>query len=168
MRLKKKWKRVLLVGFILLVNKSNYSQETVINYERKEIIGVKEIAQPEYLNYRMTYYYTGDATFSTDITASGIKTGEFKVNEYGWYTYKGKLVVATASKRLLSWEKYKNSTQKTFNLYDELKIEIKGKVYDAIVLDVCGAAMLEPKIDLFVKNKASGYDGQVKVFVDNN
>lgn len=115
------------------------------------------------MDYRMTYYYTGDETNSGNTTASGKSTKDFQVNEQGWYTYKDKLVVATASTRLLSWDKYKNSTQPTYDLYDELVLTINGLDYDAIVLDVCGACMKDNKIDLFVKDKDSGLDTQIKV-----
>lgn len=171
MKLKKKWKRVLLVSLVLLVNKTNYSTQTTINYDRKELIGTRNIVEvkeevKDYLDYRMTYYYTGDNTNSTNITASGLKTSDFQINDKGWYTYKGKLVVATAHKSLFKWEKYKNSTQKTFNLYEEIKIEIKGVMYDAIVIDKCGQCCIDTKIDLFVKDRASGFDGQIKVYID--
>lgn len=115
------------------------------------------------LKYRMTYYYPGDETDSGSTTASSKTTNDFQLNNNGWYTYKGKLVVATASKRLLSWDSYRNSTQPTYNLYDELVLTINGIDYDAIVLDVCGACMKDSKIDLFVKNKASGLDTSIEV-----
>lgn len=125
---------------------------------------VKEVKTIEKWNYRLTSYYTGDGTNSGSITASGKKTSDFKINDKGWYTYKGKLVIATASKRLLSWDKYKDSKSRMFNLYDELVLEIDGIEYDAIVLDVCGASMKKDIIDLFVANKQSVKDTQIKVY----
>ncbi len=116
------------------------------------------------LNYRLTSYYLGDGS-SGDTTASGLKISDFQVNENGWYTYNGKLVVAAASPRLLSWEKYKNSDQRLYNLYDELTLVIDGVSYDAIILDVCGAAMREPRIDLFVQDKSSVKDTQIEVII---
>lgn len=124
---------------------------------------VSKEVEPTYLDYRMTYYYPGDSTNSGNATASGKSTHDFQVNERGWYTYNGKLVVATASKRLLSWDSYKNSTQPTYNLYDELKLEIQGQVYEAVVLDVCGSCMKSNKIDLYVQDKLSGLDTQIKL-----
>lgn len=124
----------------------------------------KEVIQePTRLDYRMTYYYPGDDTNSGSTTASGKGAKDFQLNNRGWYTYNGKLVVATASKRLLSWESYKNSTQPTYNLYDELILTIDGQDYDAIVMDVCGACMKDSKIDLFVKDKSSGLDTSIEV-----
>lgn len=117
------------------------------------------------LNYRLTHYYHGDSTDSGTTTSSGKSIKDFQVNENGWYTYQGKLVIATAHKALLKWDKYSNSTQRLFNLYDELTLDINGKQYKAIVLDVCGAAMKEPRIDLFVKDSKSGIDAQIKVII---
>lgn len=121
---------------------------------------VKEVAMAnasEGMKYRMTYYATNDGYGTGSVTSSGKSTKDFQINERGWYTYQGKLVVATASTRLGS------TNQKTYKLYDELTITIQGQNYDAIVLDVCGACMKSPKIDLFVSDTKYGYDGQVTV-----
>lgn len=124
----------------------------------------KEVEQdPIKLEYRMTYYYPGDSDGSGSVTASGKSSKDFKLNENGWYTYNGKLVVATASNRLLSWESYKNSKEPTYNLYDELVLNINGQDYEAIVMDVCGACMKDRKIDLFVKDRSSGLDAKINV-----
>lgn len=124
---------------------------------------IVEVQKETKLDYKLTSYYSGDGFSSGSTTASGKKTSDFKINENGWYTYDGKLVIATASKRLLKWDQYKNSTQKTYNLYDELILEINGIRYDAIVLDVCGAAMKKPIIDLFVSSKSSVITTNIKV-----
>lgn len=143
---------------------------TTDNVEQTESAVINEvepasIEEPERLNYRLTSYYSGDGTGSGVRTASGKGTDEFQINNKGWYTYQGKLVVATASKRLLSWSQYSNSNQRFFNLYDELILIIDGVEYEAIVLDVCGAAMKRPIIDLFVSNKSSVKDAQIQVII---
>lgn len=149
-----------------------YEQEDVYVDDKIEItekqkieekIDITEEVNNKRISYRLTYYYPGDSTASKTITASGKSTKDFQVNENGWYTYQGKLVVATASSRLLKWDKYKNSTQPTYKLYDELVLSINGKEYEAIVLDVCGACMKSAKIDLFVKDKKSGLDARINV-----
>lgn len=146
----------------LLVIDSSADDKTSGNKETETVF--KEVNQESSrLKYRMTYYYPGDETSSGSTTASGKSADDFQLNNNGWYTYKSKLVVATASKRLLSWDSYRNSTQPTYNLYDELVLTINGIDYDAIVLDVCGACMKDSKIDLFVKNKASGLDTSIEV-----
>ena len=68
----------------------------------------------------------------------------------GWYTYQGKLVVATATPYLLNYGYSKKSSIRYFKYYDTFTIYINGGKYEAIVLDSCGAAMSKPIIDLFV------------------
>lgn len=84
-----------------------------------------------------TNYYQNDSKGSGDITASGKKIKDFKVNEDGFYTYKDKVVLATANTTRLKRNLYKG--YKTHELYDELDIELNGKRYKGIVLDVCGS-----------------------------
>lgn len=140
--------------------------ETVARTEQpKQSIDTSNSSGP--WNYRLTSYYTGDGTGSGATTASGKSTSDFQINDKGWYTYQGKLVIATASKRLLSWSQYKNSTSRMFDLYQTLILEIDGVKYEAIVLDVCGAAMRKDIIDLFVKDRASIKDTQIKVYLPN-
>ena len=127
--------------------------------EQKEETTIQERGK----EYRMTYYHPGDSTNSGNTTASGLGTNAFKLNNRGWYTYEGKLVVATAHDSLKSWKQYKNSTQETYNLYDELTLIIEGQEYDSIVLDKCGACMKSEKIDLFVKDGKSGLDTNIEV-----
>lgn len=130
--------------------------------------------------YRLTSYYTGDGTGSGSCTGSGICTNQFKVNEKGWYTYNGKLVVAAATNKCLNITKgsdacakynTKVAGRKYFNYSDEIVVEIDGVKYDAIVLDSCGASMFveEDRIDLFVANKSSvidrGYKGKNMITV---
>ena len=84
-----------------------------------------------------TNYYQNDSTGSGDITASGKKIKDFEINEDGFYTYEGKVVVATANTTRLKRNLYKG--YKSHELYDELTFELNGKRYKGIVLDVCGA-----------------------------
>lgn len=131
--------------------------------QKAETIKQEVIEEPTSLTYRMTYYFPGDDTSSGTCTASGLCTNSFSTNSRGWYTYKGKVVVATAHESLKSWDRYANSTQKTYKLYDELTLTIEGQEYEAIVLDKCGACMNAEKIDLFVKDRASGIDTTIQV-----
>ena len=135
----------------------------------------------EIWDYRMTYFYPEDPMGTGYDTASGLRAphkddygnyipgdGDFEINENGWFTYQGKLVIATASERIANWEEFRDSNPvRVFNLYDELIIEINGVKYDGIVLDICGAAMNDDIIDLFVKDEASRIDTQVKVELKN-
>ncbi len=106
---------------------------------------------------RLTSFYTGDSCNTGSITASGKSTKDFKTNEKGWYTYQGKLVVATASTRLGT------TSMKTYNLYDEITLIIDGTEYQAIVLDVCGSCMVHNRIDLFVSGRNSVIDRNIEV-----
>ena len=130
-----------------------------VTTEQKEETTIQERGK----EYRMTYYHPGDSTNSGNTTASGLGTNAFKLNNRGWYTYKGKLVVATAHESLKSWDRYKDSTQETYELYDELTLIIEGTEYEAIVLDKCGACMKAEKIDLYVKDGKSGLDTNIEV-----
>ena len=89
--------------------------------------------------------------------------GNFQLNDKGWYTYKGKLVVATATPYLLKqgWSQVSGITYHKY--YDELKLVINGVTYDAIVLDSCGACMKKNIIDLYVKDGAHSITTQITV-----
>lgn len=158
------WVKVILVlaasmALLHIINEITEEQPVVL--ERVDIIpNHVEPPEPNHVEpmaYRMTYYYTGDGTGSGKCTASGVCTDKFQTNERGWYTYKGKLVMATAHRSL------GKTTEKTYQLYDELVLNIEGKEYQAIVLDKCGACMRNTKIDLFVKDKSSGLDTKITV-----
>lgn len=112
-------------------------------------------------NYRITSYHPGDNCLSGTKTGSGKTINDFstiQISGKDVYTYKGKIVVATATEELLKsgYNVKGGGTRQEgkhyFNYYDELKINIDGTYYDAIVLDSCGAAMWtgEYRIDLYV------------------
>ena len=112
-------------------------------------------------NYRITSYHPGDNCLSGTKTGSGKTINDFSTIQIGGkdvYTYKGKIVVATATEELLKsgynvkGGGIRQEGKHYFNYYDELKINIDGTYYDAIVLDSCGAAMWtgEYRIDLYV------------------
>ena len=83
-----------------------------------------------------TSYYLGDGS-SGPLTASGLSTNDFQINEYGYYTYEGKVVVATANTSRLNINLKQG--YKSHNLYDEFQIVLNDVELPAIVLDVCGA-----------------------------
>ena len=106
---------------------------------------------------RLTSFYANDECGTGSCTASGLCENNFEINENGWYTYQGKLVIATASDRLGYTE------MQTYNLYDEVTLNIYGTDYQAIVLDVCGACMWDNRVDLFVTNRYSAIDTTIEV-----
>ena len=117
-------------------------------------------------SYRLTSYYVGDGYGSTHCTGSGVCLNSFEVNERGWYTYKGKIVLAAATEELLRsgynvrGGGHRQPNKHYFRYYDEVKLRVDGIVYDGIILDSCGASMWQgqTRIDLFVSNKNSAID----------
>lgn len=113
-------------------------------------------------SYRLTSYYPAE---TSNHTGSGLETKDFQVNEKGWYTYQGKLVLAGATVYLKS--RYGEKTDKHyFRYYDNVLIEIDGIKYEGVILDSCGACsyVQENRLDLFVRDKDSvidrGYKGK--------
>lgn len=113
--------------------------------------------------YRLTSYWPAE---TSNCTGSGKCTKDFTVNEKGWFLYKGKVVLAGATTYLQKkYGTYKG--RHYFKYYDQIKITVDGKEYDAIILDSCGACMSishEERLDLFVKDEKHsidrGYKGQ--------
>ena len=118
---------------------------------------VEVIEEPTTYTTRMTSFYSGDEYNTGSITASGLGENDFGINENGWYTYQGKLVIATASTRL------GYTDMRTYNLYDDINVIIDGIRYEGIVLDVCGACMWDNRIDLFVSEGQYAVDKYVEV-----
>ncbi|MCK4258738.1 MAG: hypothetical protein KAX49_07155 [Halanaerobiales bacterium] len=117
------------------------------------------------LKYRLTHYYTGDNTGSSNYVGAGLKTSQFQVNNKGWYTYKGRLVLAAATNECLNSKSGACNKWNTkqegihyYNYYDEVLITIDGIEYDGIILDSCGSAMTEPRLDLFISNRKYAID----------
>ena len=109
---------------------------------------------------RMTSFYPAE---SSDCTGSGLCSWDFGVNENGWYTYNGKLVVATATQYLANQGWYLADGVHTYKYYDEITLVIDGVEYQAIVLDSCGSSMRTDRIDLFVTGADTVKDTMVEV-----
>jgi len=145
------------------------AEEIVLAETTNEIVEVmqeepiEEEVEEVFYETRMTSYYPGDDCKSGTVTGSGKGVKDFEVNEYGWFTYDGKLVVATATKYLLNYGFTLSEGVHTYKYWDEIEIEIDGVRYEAIVLDSCGHAMHSDRIDLFVSNKDSIKDTTIKV-----
>jgi hypothetical protein len=114
--------------------------------------------------YRLTSYYTGDYTGSGTYVGSGFNTSQFGINNKGWYTYKGMVVIATATNECLNTKvgnctKYNyNNNIKYYNYFDTVSIIVDNIEYRAIVLDSCGACMNDIRIDLFVSKEQYAID----------
>lgn len=152
------------------VTKSEKVVKKDLNDVKEEIKEVQEEITEEFyeepapvLNVydtRMTSFYPAE---SSDCTGSGLCSWDFGVNENGWYTYNGKLVVATATQYLANQGWYLADGVHTFRYYDEITLVIDGVEYQAIVLDSCGNSMKTDRIDLFVIDANSIKDTQISV-----
>ena len=112
---------------------------------------------------RMTSFWANDGYGTGECTGSGLCSWNFDINEHGWYTYQGKLVIATATEYLLKYGFTLNPGVRTYKYYNELVLNIDGIDYDAIVLDSCGSSMKNGRIDLFVSNGNSVKDTMIIV-----
>lgn len=132
----------------------NVEPEEIIeeNYEEAEYIEPEYIPEQLSSTYetRMTSFWANDGYGTGDCTGSGLCSWDFGVNDKGWYTYNGKLVVATATTYLTKYGWSLAKGVRTYNYYDEITLVIDGVDYPAIVLDSCGSSMSNGRIDLFV------------------
>lgn len=99
---------------------------------------------------RLTSYYPKKPIRPT---GCGLGIEDFGVNEYGWYTYNGMLVIATATNYLLNYGWKYSDDVRLYNYYDVLILNINGTDYEAIVLDSCGICMTTGRVDLFVTDR---------------
>ena len=112
---------------------------------------------------RMTSFWSNDGYGTNECTGSGKCSWDFGVNYKGWYTYQGKLVVATATTYLAKQGWKVNTGVHLYKYYEELVLTIDGVEYDAIILDSCGSSMKTDRIDLFVSNSGSARDTMINV-----
>lgn len=120
-------------------------------------------------NFRLTSYYPAE---DTDCTGSGKCSWDFQVNDKGWYTWNGKIVLAAATTYLQKSFGYVEG-KKYFKYYDEVDVTIDGNTYRGIILDSCGACMkvtYEERLDLFVNSGENaidrGYKGNNPIYVE--
>lgn len=143
------------------------SSHLITEYKEEPVSIVKE--EINKYKYRVTSYYPGDECNSTKCTGTGLCTKDFETNEYGWYTYNGKLVLAAATTYLQNKFGVKEN-KLYFQYYDEVILTIDGIEYEGIILDTCGACYKNEIIDLFVSNKSSvldrGYKGENMVSME--
>ena len=109
---------------------------------------------------RMTSFYPAEGEITT---GSGLTPSDFGINEQGWYTYNGKIVIATATPYLLNNGFGLGEGVHTYNYYDELRLRIDGIDYQAIVLDSCGNCMATDRIDLYVSSVVYVKDTMIEV-----
>jgi uncharacterized coiled-coil protein SlyX len=151
------------------LNKKINSQKDTITKLEKENANLKKKLNSSSTgkatgDYKLTSYCSvGKGCNSGKCTGSGKCIKDFSTNELGWYTYKGKVVLATATPYLLNrgWAKRSGITYYKYN--DTLDFVYKGKTYHGIVLDSCGACMKSKIIDVFVKDRASVVTSRIQI-----
>ena len=124
--------------------------------------GITEVRAEEN-QYRITYEYETRLTSyyprrPIRPTGCGLGIEDFGINENGWYTYNGQLVVATATNYLLNYGWRYSEDVRLYNYYDNLILNINGEDYEAIVLDSCGICMTTGRVDLFVTDQNAVID----------
>lgn len=131
------------------------------------------VVQENYQYYRLTSYWTGDEYDTGGCTGSGLCEKDFQINERGWYTYNGYLVLAGATTYLQGRYGIREGRH-YFKYYEMVNLEIDGTSYQGVILDSCGACsyMDEERLDLFVSDKQytidRGYRGNNMVKVTFN
>ena len=161
--------KLLIIGLAVLsalpstieskkVNKIKVDENII---KQEEVI--KEVVEDNSYTTRMTSYWADDGYGTGNCTGSGLCSWDFEVNDKGWYTYQGKLVVATATTYLANQGWYLADGVHTYKYGDEITLTIDGVDYQAVVRDSCGNCMKTDRIDLFVSNGASARDVMVEV-----
>ena len=151
---------IWLIFGLLLATYLFRPKDIIVEHRVETITVEKEVVLKP---YKLTYYYTGDPYGSGTCTASGKCIKHFQTNEKGWYTYQGKVVIATATNSYIKKSKYGFRENITYrNLYDEIEITINNKKYQAIVLDICGYCHKEERIDIFTNGAKVGGIGYAK------
>ena len=107
---------------------------------------------------RMTSFWANDGYGTGSCTGSGLCEWDFQINDKGWYTYQGKLVIATATTYLANQGWFVEEGVHLYKYWEELVLTIDGVEYEAIILDSCGSSMKTDRVDLFVSNRESVKD----------
>ena len=156
---------VIMMSFLSTLQTKPKPQKIEVEYiqEKKQteepIVEKQPIEQTSYTT-RLTSYYPAE---DTDCTGSGLCSWDFEVNDKGWYTYQGKLVVATATEYLLKYGFTLYEGVHTYRYYDEITLVIDCIEYQSIVLDSCGSSMKTDRVDLFVSDSWAVKDTMIEV-----
>lgn len=138
----------------------NTEQQEEIQEESQEVY--QEPISNTYTT-RMTSFWANDGYGTGSCTGSGLCEWDFQVNDKGWYTYNGKLVVATATTYLANQGWFVADGVHLYKYWEELILTIDDVEYEAIILDSCGSSMRTDRVDLFVSNGSSAKDTMIQV-----
>ena len=114
--------------------------------------------------YYLTSFWSGDGYGTGSCTGSGKCEKDFQVNDKGWYTYNGRLVLAGATRYLLKYGYSEIPGKRYFSYGENITVTINGVDYPGTIWDSCGACMKNNIIDLFVSNSKSSV-GKIKVSI---
>lgn len=155
----------------LSIRRQEYSEllNPIVEVEAKGETNRDSLDKLKETDVYFTNYHLGDGSSGTT-TASGLKIKDFEVNDDGMYTYKGKVVIATANMTRL--RRGIAEGYRSHELFEEFTIKLNDKEYPAIVLDVCGSCFYTEgeflqRYDIFAtKNVIGKVIGQVILKTD--
>lgn len=139
------------------------SESGEVEEEYVEPVEYSETFETSTYETRMTSFWADDGSGTGECTGSGLCSWDFGVDEHGWYTYNGKLVVATATTYLANQGWAVADGVHLYKYYEELVLTIDGVEYDAIILDSCGSSMKTDRVDLFVSGGWAVKDTMIQV-----
>ena len=162
----KKNKDKIIIFSLLIFIFTQKTSEIKVYTENENIIIERNfyIAQSHKImqTVNITNYYVNDKYNSKIITSSGLTTDDFEINSLGWYTYKGHVVIATATNLCIRVTSGAcgsfNSmlpTHHYLDLFQIVEIKFEDKSFSAIVLDSCGACNWDEdyqRIDIFISH----------------
>lgn len=143
------------------IPKNNNKMENIV----ETIPENDNVSQSSVTSYttRLTSFYANDGYGTGSCTGTGLCENDFQVNENGWYTYQGKLVLATATPYLANQGWHIADGVHLYKYYEEIILNIDGVDYEGIVVDSCGNCCETDRVDLFVSNAQSVKDTTITV-----
>ena len=166
------WVCLIIIGIVLFIKNIDKFQakETIIKNKNtikdttNDVIEEPQIVElPNNYQTRLTSFYANDGYGTGSCTGTGLCESDFQVNENGWYTYQGKLVLATATPYLANQGWHIADGVHLYKYYDEIILNIDGVDYEGIVVDSCGNCCETDRVDLFVSNAQSVKDTIITV-----
>ena len=149
---------------IMVLDAEKENLQTRVKELEEEVAKLKKKLATKQAQYYLTAYWTGDGYESGTCTGSGKCVKDFQVNDKGWYTYNGRLVLAGATTYLLKYGYSRIEGKRYFKYGENVTVTINGVDYPGTIWDSCGACMKNNIIDLFVSGSQSSV-GKIKVSI---
>ncbi len=163
---------------IIQEQEARIQQLELAYFEKECITELIEYRVENAYNVVFTNYYTGDADGSTNKVGAGYTTDQFKVNENGWYTYNGRVVLAAATWAGIH-SNYGNLAEVNdipsgYHIHhygDEVTFMFDGKEYEGVILDTCFSAMIDngegaQRYDIFIAGKDKAFGKKVGIMYE--